>query len=85
MMMMMMMIMIILVVTQSILKLGPPNFAWKQIQIIFNKNDDDDNDDDDDDDDNDNDNDGKDDYSCNSVIFYVRTSRFCMEVDQDNI
>ena len=39
------------------------------------------NDDDDDDDDNDN----KDDYSCNSVNFQVRTSRFCMEVDQDNI
>ena len=33
----------------------------------------------DDDDENDND-----DYSCNSVNFQVRTSRFCKEVDLDN-
>ena len=26
-----------------------------------------------------------DDYSCNSVNFKVRTSRFCMELDLDNI
>ena len=43
-------------------------------------NDDDDNDNDDDDNDND-DNDDDDDYSCNSVNFQARTSRFCVEVD----
>ena len=43
-MMTMMMIMIIISVTQSIFKLGPPDFAWNQIDI------DDDNDDVDDDD-----------------------------------
>ena len=31
------------------------------------------------------DNDDGDDYSCNSVNFQARTSRFCMEVDLDNI
>ena len=36
-------------------------------------------------DDDDDDNDDKDDYSCNSVNFKVRTSRFCMELDLDNI
>ena len=35
----------------------------------------------DDDDKNDNDDDDNDDYSCNSVNFQVRTSRFCKEVD----
>ena len=45
---MMIMIMMIIAVTQSILKLGPPDFAWKQIQIDID--DDDDNDDVDDDD-----------------------------------
>ena len=34
---------------------------------------------------NDHDNDDKDDYSCNSVNFKVRTSRFCMELDLYNI
>ena len=82
--------MIIIAVTQSIFKLGPPDFAWKQIQIISNIYDDDDHDDDEDNDDNDDDDDDddindKDDYSCNSVNFYARTSRFCMEVDLDNM
>ena len=36
-------------------------------------------------DDDDDDNDDKDDYRCNSVNFKVRTSRFCMEIDLDNI
>ena len=53
MLMMMMMIMIIIAVTQSIFKLGRPDFAWKQIQIISNIYDDDDDDDDDDEDDDD--------------------------------
>ena len=44
---MMMMIMIIIAVTQSIFKLGRPDFAWKQIQIISNIYNDDDDDDDD--------------------------------------
>ena len=35
----------------------------------------------DDDDENDNDDDDNDDYSCNSVNFQVRTSRFWMEID----
>ena len=79
MMMMMMMIMIIIAVTQSIFKLGRPDFAWKQIQIISNiYNDDDDDDDDGDDDD-------KDAFICKSVNFKVRTSKFCMEIDLDNI
>ena len=77
-MMMMMIIMIIIAVTQSIFKLGPPDFAWKQIQIISNIDDDDYDDDDDDNDDNDA-------YICKSVNFKVRTSRFCMEIDLDNI
>ena len=44
----------------------------------------------DEDDDNENndynndDNDDEDDYSCNSVNFQARTSRFCMEVSIDN-
>ena len=42
-------------VTQSIFKLGRPDFAWKQIQIISNIYDDDDDDDDGDDDDDDDD------------------------------
>ena len=29
--------------------------------------------------------DDEDDYRCNSVNFQARTSRFCMEVDLDNI
>ena len=33
----------------------------------------------------DDDNDNGDDYSCNSVNFQARTSRFCMEIDLDNI
>ena len=40
--------------SQSFFKLGPPNFAWNQVQIITT---DDDNDDDDNDDDDDNYND----------------------------
>ena len=55
----MMMIMIIIAVTQSILKLEPPDFAWNQIQIISNKNDDDD----------DNNDDDNDHYICNSFNF----------------
>ena len=61
--MMIMMIKMIIAVTQSILKLAPPDFAWKYIQIISNKNDDNDGDNDDGDDDNDDDDDFKDDYS----------------------
>ena len=38
-----------------------------------------------DNDDDDDDNDDKDDYSCNSVNFKVRPSRFCKELDLDNI
>ena len=77
-MMMVMMIMIIIAVTQSFSDLGPPDFSWKYIYIILKDNDeDDDNDDDNDDHD--------DDYSCNSVNFHARTSRFCMEIDLDNI
>ena len=34
-MMIMMMMKMIMAVTQSIFKLGPPDFAWKQIQIIL--------------------------------------------------
>ena len=79
----MMMIMIIIAVTQSIFKLGRPDFAWKQIQIISNIYDDDD--DDDDDDDGDDDDDDKDAFICKSVNFKVRTSKFCMEIDLDNI
>ena len=82
MLMMMMMIMIIIAVTQSIFKLGRPDFAWKQIQIISNIYDDDD---DDDDDDGDDDDDDKDAFICKSVNFKVRTSKFCMEIDLDNI
>ena len=52
--------------------------------ILDNDGDDDDNDDDNDDDDND-DNDDDGDYSCNSVNFQARTSKFCMKVDLDNI
>ena len=70
--MMMMMKMSIIAVSQSIFKLGPPDFAWKQIQIISNIDDDDDDDD-------------KDDYICKSVNFKVSTSKFCMEIDLDNI
>ena len=42
MMMMIMMRKMIIAETQSILKLVPSDFAWKQIQIISNRNDDDD-------------------------------------------
>ena len=59
MMMMIMMMKMIIAVTQSILKLGPPNFAWNQVQIISNSDDDYDDYDDDNDDH----------YSCNSVNF----------------
>ena len=48
-------------ITQSIFKLGPPAFAWQQIQIIATDNDYDDNNDDNDDDDDDNDNGNDDD------------------------
>ena len=37
MMMMIMMIKMIIAVTQSILKLGPPDFAWNKIQMISNR------------------------------------------------
>ena len=56
----MMIIMIIIAVTQLIFKLGPPDFAWKQIQIISNIYDDDDDDDEDDDDDDEDDDDDDD-------------------------
>ena len=68
MMMMMMMIMIIIAVTQSIFNLGPPDFAWKQIQIFSNIYDDDDDEDDDDD------KEEAGDYSHNSVNFQATTS-----------
>ena len=42
-------------------------------------------DDDDDNDDDDDDNDDEDHYSCNSVNFQIRTSRFCMRLDLNNI
>ena len=66
--------MIIIAVTQSIFKLGHPDFAWKQIQILSNIDEDDDDDDDD-----------KDAFISKSVNFKVRTSKFCMEIDLDNI
>ena len=50
--------------------------------LIDNDDDDDDDNDNDDDDDN---KDDKDHYSCNSVNFQMRTSKFCMEVYLDNI
>ena len=78
MMKMMMMIKMIISANQSIFKLGRPDFAWKQIQIISNIYDDDNDDDDGDDDD-------KDAFICKSVNFKVRTSKFCMEIDLDNI
>ena len=40
---------------------------------------------DDDDDDYDEDKNDNDNFSCNSVNFQVRTSRFCMKVDLENI
>ena len=43
-----------------------------------------DNEDDDEDNDDNDDEDDDDDYSCNSVNFQARTSRFCMEVDLHN-
>ena len=42
-------------------------------------------DDDNNDDDDNDDEDDKDDYSCNSVNFKVRPSRFCKELDLDDI
>ena len=71
------MIKMIIAVTQSISKLGWPDFAYL-IYIDDDNYNDEDNDDDDDKDD-------KDGYSCNSVNFKVMTSRFCMELDLDNI
>ena len=53
-----------------------------RLYLIENDEDDDDNVDDDDDDDDDDD---KDEYSWNSVNFKVRTCRFYMEIDLDNI
>ena len=56
----------IIAATQSIFKLGPPDFAWKQIQIIST---DDNNDDDDDvDDDNNNNNKNHKSFEASSVI-----------------
>ena len=49
-MMMMKMMKKIIALSQSIFKLGPPDFVQKQIQIISNIYDDDDDEDDDDDD-----------------------------------
>ena len=68
-------------VTQSIFKLGPPDFAWEQIYINlqYDFNEDDDNNDDDDDD-----NDDEDDYTSNSVNFQARTFRLCMKACLDN-
>jgi len=51
-----------------------------RLYLIENDDGDDDNDDDDDDD-----NDDKDDYNWNSLNFKVKTCRFFMEIDQDNI
>ena len=65
-MMMMMVMLMIIALTQSIFKLGPLDFAWKQIQIYLGYVDNDD----DDDDNGDNDyNDDDDVYSCNMVNF----------------
>ena len=65
------------------------NRTKRNIQDDDDDNDDDgddDYDDDDNDDDNyDDDNDDKDDYNCNWVNFKGRTSKFCMELDIDNI
>ena len=63
----------------TVFKLGPPDFAWKKIQIIHTDGDDEDDDIDD------NDNNGDDDYSCNSVNFQDRASNYCMVIDVDNI
>ena len=54
-------------------------------QDIGGYDDDDDGDNDDDDDDDDGDDDDKDAFICKSVNFKVRTSKFCMEIDLDNI
>ena len=65
-------------VSQSTLKvLHSTRSKW---YLIENYDDDDNNDDHDD-----NDIDNKDKYSCNSVNFKVRTSRFCMELDINHI
>ena len=83
--MLIMMIKMIIAVSQSISKLGPPDFAWKQIQIIdiddnddvdYNNDDDDDDNDSDDNDNDDNDINNGDDYSCKSVNFQAKTSKF---------
>ena len=75
-----MMIIMIIAVTQSCIELEPKDFAQKQIQIMptdDDEDDDDNGDNKDDDNDNGDDDDGdNDDYSCNSVIFQARTSRF---------
>ena len=49
-------------------------FFYDEVEILTFFDDDDDFGDDD-----------EDEYSCNSVNFQARTSRFCMEVDLDNI
>ena len=79
---MIMKMMMIIAVSQLILKVGTPDFALQQIQIVhtddvddYGDNDDDDNNDEDDDDD---------DYSCKSVNFKGKPSRFCIVVDLDS-
>ena len=63
--MMMKMMKKIIALTQSIFKLGPPDFSWKQIQIVPTDDDDNNsNNDDDDDDDDGDDGDHCDNYNC---------------------
>ena len=69
------------VITQSFFMLGPPDFAWKQIQIVPTDDDDEYDNNDYYDDDDDGGVDDDDDYNCKAVNFQARTSRFCMVVD----
>ena len=75
----------ILAVTQSILKLGPPDLVLQQIQIVLRDDVDDYSDNNDYGDSDDDYNDDAESYiDFNSVIFTVTTSKFYMVVDQDN-
>ena len=74
------------------LKLGAPDFAWQQIQIIPTDDENDHGDDDDDYDDNDDDSDDDDDDELDdedqnghySVNFPAKSSIFCMVIDVYN-
>ena len=89
----MMMIMIKIPMTRPFFKLGAPDFAWQQFQIIITHDDNDfcdvniEVDSDDNCDDNDNDDDEHDDedhYCHNSANFQSRIFRFSMIIDPEN-